>query len=450
MSIQNRCSILLLLIWGLAAPALADDASVPTDTSVGAVSTELNLAYEDRIAELERVVQVMASELQRTREDIAVPEDAELKSSYGMGPAASKVYGLARGLSIGGYGEAFYRKYVGDKTSEQDTTDFLRAVMYFGYKFSDSIIFNSEFEIEHADEIFVEFAHLDFMWKDWMNMRAGMMLIPVGFLNLMHEPTTYYGVNRPDVERFIIPSTWRENGIGIFGNLSEDLSYKLYALNSFDNTGFSPSGIRGGRQKGSKALAEHIAFMGRLDWTLLDGLLVGASFWTGKTGQNQSLKGVNMPYAWLTLFEVHAQYQWRNLWLRGLFTQTFMPNADNLTEALQAAYLIDDDVGLSPTQALAEEMLGAYGEIAVDIMPFFGETVKYLAPFYRFEYYDTQYKMASGFNDLEDDSFQVISHTVGIQFKPIPNVVIKGDYRNRDSKRGKIADEINLGIGYVF
>ncbi len=450
MSIQNRCSILLLLICGLVAPALADDASVPTDASVGTASTAANLDYEDRIAELERVVQALASELQRTREDITVPEDVELKSSYGMGPAASKVYGLSRGLSIGGYGEAFYRNYVGDKTSEKNNTDFLRAVMYFGYKFSDSIVFNSEFEIEHADEIFVEFAQLDFMWKEWMNARAGMLLVPVGFLNMMHEPTTYYGVNRPDVERFILPSTWRENGVGIFGNLSEDLSYKLYALNSFDNTGFSPSGIRGGRQKGSKALAEHIAFMGRLDWTPLDGLLVGGSFWTGKTGQNQSLKGVNVPDAQLTLFEVHAQYQWRNLWLRGLFTQTFMQDADDLTQALQSAYLIDNSVGLSPTQALAKEMLGAYGEIAVDILPFFGETVKYLAPFYRFEYYDTQYKMASGFSNLEDDSFQVTSHTVGIQFKPIPNVVIKGDYRNRDSKRGKIADEINFGIGYVF
>ncbi len=450
MSIQNRCSILLLLSCGLAAPALADNGSVGTAASVEAVSTESDLAYADRIAELERVVQALASELARTREDIAVPEDAELKSSYGMGPAASKVYGLSRGLSIGGYGEAFYRNFISDKTSEQDTIDFLRAVLYLGYKFSDSIVFNSEIEIEHANEISVEFAHLDFMWKDWANARAGMMLVPVGFLNEMHEPTTFFGVNRPDVERFIIPSTWRENGIGLFGSFGEDWSYKLYALNSFDNTGFSPSGIRGGRQKGSKALAEHIAFTGRLDWTPLDGLLLGASFWTGKTGQNQSLKGVNLPDAWLTLFEVHAQYQWRNLWLRGLFTQTFMPGADDLTEALQAAHGIDDSVGLSPTQALAEQMLGAYGEIAVDIMPFFGETVKYLAPFYRFEYYDTQYEMASGFNSLEDDSFQVISHTVGIQFKPIPNVVIKGDYRNRDSKRGKIADEINLGIGYVF
>ena len=115
MSIQNRCSILLLLSCGLAAPALADNGSVGTAASVEAVSTESNLAYEDRIAELERVVQALATELARTREDIAVPEDAELKSSYGMGPAASKVYGLSRGLSIGGYGEAFYRNFVGDK-----------------------------------------------------------------------------------------------------------------------------------------------------------------------------------------------------------------------------------------------------------------------------------------------------------------------------------------------
>ena len=85
-------------------------------------------------------------------------------------------------------------------------------------------------------------------------------------------------------------------------SFGEDWSYKFYALNSFDNTGFSPSGIRGGRQKGSKALAEHIALTGRLDWTPLDGLLVGASFWTGNTGQNQSLEGVNVPDASLDTF----------------------------------------------------------------------------------------------------------------------------------------------------
>ena len=234
MSKLTRCLVALSSVW-LAAPALADEAAAVSDT---------DLLYEDRIAELERTVKVLAEELERTRADVTVPEEPELKSSYGMGPAASKVYQLARGLSIGGYGEAFYRNYVADQTKESDTADFLRAVLYFGYKFTERIVFNSEIEIEHADEIFLEFAALDFFLKDWANVRAGLLLMPVGFLNEIHEPPFFYGVNRPDVERFIIPTTWRENGVGLFGNLGEQLEYKLYAVNGFDGSGFSSSGLR--------------------------------------------------------------------------------------------------------------------------------------------------------------------------------------------------------------
>ncbi len=56
--------------------------------------------------------------------------------------------------------------------------------------------------------------------------------------------------------------------------------------------------------------------------------------------------------------------------------------------------------------------------------------------------------MPSGF--IPDESKAIQVHTVGLQFKPIPNVVLKADYRNRSAKEGKIADELNLGIGYVF
>ena len=111
----------------------------------------------------------------------------------------------------------------------------------------ESIVFNSEIEIEHADEIFLEFATLDFLWKDWVNARAGLMLLPIGFLNEIHEPPFFFGVNRPDVERNIIPSTWRENGVGLFGSWDDLVHYKLYVVNGLNAAGFTSSGLRGGR-----------------------------------------------------------------------------------------------------------------------------------------------------------------------------------------------------------
>ena len=433
MAILARClTLLLALAW--AGPAQADEAFAGT-----APPSDRDLEYEDRIAELERTVRVLADELERTRMDVTVPEDPELKSSYGLGPAASKVYGVARGLSIGGYGEAFYRNYVSDKQpGDSDTADFLRAVLYFGYKFTDSIIFNSEIEIEHADEIFLEFATIDFLLRDYANIKVGLMLVPMGFVNEIHEPTFYFGVNRPDVERFLIPSTWRENGVGLFGNLGELFSYKLYAVNGLDATGFDASGIRGGRQKGSKALVENIAAVGRLDFMPMEGVLLGASFYAGNSGQNQT----GIPDSFTTLYDIHAQYQWRNLWLRALGTQVFVSQADDLTGALQAS----GDIGA--TEAIASVMMGGYGEVAYDIWGFLSETPRSLEPFYRFEWYDTQFDMPSGFD--RDRSKRITSHTIGFSFKPIPNVVVKADYRNRDAQQGQIADEFNLGIGYVF
>lgn len=430
-----RCLLIATLL--LTVPPLA--AAEPAE--------EQSLAYEDRIAELERTVAVLADELERTRREVVVPEETGLESVYGLGPAASKVYDLTRGLSIGGYGELNYEALVNDQGTARNTADALRGVLYFGYKFTDSIVFNSEIEIEHADEIALEFATLDFLFRDWLNVRTGLMLLPIGFLNEIHEPPFFYGVNRPDVERVIIPSTWAENGVGIFGSLGESLHYKLYAVNGMDASGFSASGLRGGRQGGGEALAEDIAFAGRVDWAPLPGTLVGVSAYHGKSGQNQALPmlgggaTVGFPDVETTLFDVHAQLKHRGLHLRGLFTMAFLDNAALLTAARAAT-----DASFSG--AIAEQMLGGYAEIAYDLWPFFSESERSFEPFYRFEHYDTQYRLPDGF--LRDRSKRIDSHTIGFNFKPIPNVVIKADYRNRDADLGRVADELNLGVGYVF
>ena len=207
----------------LATAGLATAASGTTDDELR--------QRDDTIAELVRKVDVLTDEVATLRTQVAVPEQEELKSAYGLGPAASKVYGVTRGLSIGGYGEANYvNELGGNDADDPDRADALRSVLYLGYKFSESIVFNSEIEFEHATtedpnngegpgSVSVEFAALDFLWKPELNARAGLLLIPMGFLNEVHEPPFFYGVRRPEVERVVLPSTWRENGVGVFGNL---------------------------------------------------------------------------------------------------------------------------------------------------------------------------------------------------------------------------------------
>jgi hypothetical protein len=411
---------------------------------------------DDTIAELVRKVDVLTDEVASLRTQVAVPEEAELKSAYGFGPAASKVYGVTRGLSIGGYGEANYINFIGDEEDDDlDRADALRTVLYFGYKFSDSIVFNSEIEFEHATtedpnngedggSVSVEFAALDFLWRPELNARAGLLLVPMGFINEVHEPPFFYGVQRPEVERRILPSTWRENGVGVFGQLGESLEYRAYALSGFNAQNFSDAGIRDGRQNGSHSLSEDIAFVTRLDWTpdAVPGFLLGGAFYVGDSGQDVELDGEDVPDARLWIAEGHAQYQSGPFHARGLFAFSSLSDARELTDVLSA----DPDF----EGPVADEMLGGYAEVAYDLYPsLFGSEDKRLEPFVRVEYVDTQYDVPSGFEPNRDRAYWV--HAGGLSFYPHPNVVLKLEYRNLNTRgQGERADELGLGMGFAF
>jgi hypothetical protein len=430
----------------------------------GSAETDAERADNDRIAELERKVELLAEELERQRTTSAVPDDAELKSEWGLGPAASKIYGITQGLSLGGYAEAKYTGYVSDKGESRNNADFVRAVLYVGYKFTDWLVFNSEIEFEHATtsqdgSVSVEFATLDFLWRDELNARLGLMLLPMGFVNEIHEPPFYYGNNRPEAERRIIPSTWRENGGGIFGSLLGDmLQYNIYAVNGFDATGFDQRGFRGGRQKGSEALAEDIALVAGLDVTPLPELLVGGSVYVGESGQNQDVSvmlpggGVDsrfVPDARTVIYEFHAQLHTHGLKARGLITKAHVNQAGKLSDTLQPVTAGGGIGEIGAGKAVANEMFGAYAEAGYDVWRLFApDSEVSLEPFYRYEFVDTQYDVPSGY--AKDSTQRNTFHTVGMSLKPIPQVVLKVDYRNRDNRGGSQADEVNLGFGLVF
>jgi len=451
------------------APSRVSAVFVTTSSSALAAtdSADQITAQGDRIAELERTVAVLADELERTRREAAIPEEQSLSSKFGLGPAAAKIYDLARGLSIGGYGEGYYTAVVGDKGDEKNHADQLRTVLYTGYKFTDNIVFNSEIEFEHATteatetseggSVSVEFAYLDFRLRDWANLRAGLVLVPMGFINLIHEPVSYFGVHRPEIERQILPSTWRENGVGVLGTLFEQVDYQAFVINGFNAEGFDSSGLRDGRQNGSEALAENLAFVARVDWTPVSQLLVGGSVYYGKSGQNQDVTvsgafptyTVEIPDTPTTVWEVHAQYEDYGLHVRSLFTMAEIGDSGDLTSALAPVGPGGGIGKLDAGEAVGGEMLGVYGEIAYDVLPLiFPDTEMTFEPFFRYSYYDTQRDMPSGFSS--DKSKEIEIFTVGFSFQPIPRVVIKADYRNRIAKSGGLPDEFNLGVGFVF
>jgi len=397
------------------------------------------------VKNLERKTDVLSQEVEKLRTNLSIPEEAKYKSMYGLGPAASKIYQVGKGLSIGGYGEANYQANVGDKAENVDNADLERLVLYAGYKFTDNILFNSEIEFEHATtgegdeekgEVSVEFAALDFFIDPIANIRAGLVLMPMGFINQIHEPPFFFGNNRPEVERRIIPSTWREVGVGLFGQITPELTYTTYVVNGLNAEEFGSDGIREGRGGGSNAKAENFAYVGRLDYSpsVLPGFNVGGSAYVGNAGQNQSFAG-QTPDVFTQLYEAHAQWKYRGLEWRALGSWGHIDDAEILSAV--------------KGETIGSENYGWYTEIGYDVMPhFIQDTAQYLAPFFRYEKMDTIAKAPNGFADDLSQDREI--YQFGLQYKPIPNVVIKADYRNRSAKRGSLSDDFNLGVGFIF
>jgi len=243
---------------------------------------------EERVKVLEEQNQVLTEEALASQSDGFTLTDTE-KSYHGMGPAASKVYYSKNPLSIGGYGEMYYANPEG----KDDYADVYRFIAYFGYKFNDWVILNTEIEFEHGanaedgGEVVIEFMYLDFLLSQEANLRLGHVLVPMGLINLRHEPILFNTVQRPEVEKLLIPSTWHENGALVYGKFEDiDLEYTAGVINALNvNNEYTIEGkskwIRKGRLGASKNAQFDPAFVGRADYTGVNGLMVGASVYYG-------------------------------------------------------------------------------------------------------------------------------------------------------------------------
>ncbi len=402
-------------------------------SSVQAQSPEVeerldNLESENQ--ELRRRIDVLSTELEGFElGDLFLPVG---DSVYGLGPSASKIYRKDQGISIGGYGEALYERRNGGRTDE---FDFVRSVLYFGYKYNDNWVFNSEIEFEHAStaangSVSVEFAYLDYLYTDAVNFRGGMVLVPMGFLNELHEPSTFLGATRPLTETRIMPSTWRENGVGVFGDAGP-ISYRSYIVNGFDGMDFSASGLRGGRQRGSEALAEDLAFVARADWTDTPGFLAGASVYYGNAGQDQAGLGSTGTM----VYEAHAEYKAKGWWLRALAA---MAEVDDVAE-LNAAN------GFVGNQSVGEELQGYYLEAAYDVMGLLDpESQMSIYPYVRWENVDTQAEVPTGFASNPANDVEVT--TLGLNIQPLSSIVFKIEFQDFDDGD----DQANFSLGYTF
>jgi hypothetical protein len=339
--------------------------------------------------------------------------------------------------TIGGYGELHYNEPEG---STKGQLDFHRFVIYLNHEFNDWIGFYSETELEHTLSgegesggiVALEQAYLELRTWKALGFRAGILLAPVGIINQVHEPPTFNGVERPRFHSIILPTTWREAGLGIFGHVLDNLNYQLYVMSSFKAEGFTASnGLRGGRQRAFNASTADMALTGRVEYMPLLGLNLGASFFTGGvTGGNDILGD-----AAVTVLAGDLRYGIGNLNLRGEAAMISIADADRINAVFG--------------KSVADQLNGYYFEAAYNILPHLAaETEQQLHLFGRYEKNNTQAEV-TGFTASEANDRTDI--TVGLTYKPVSNVVFKIDYQIFDDARDTDArGQFNAGIGYAF
>ena len=364
---------------------------------------------QQKLEATEQKVMVTEQKVEETAEEIEAAAEA-IEVAQASGSAQSFI----DKTSVGGYGELHYNSKDGD-----DSIDFHRFVLYFGHEFNDNIRFFSELELEHAflsdsgssnGEVELEQAWIEMDINDSHRIRAGIDVLPIGIINLTHEPNTFYGVERNEVEKRIIPATWWEAGVSLNGELAPGWNYNVVLHSGLSTT----SSIRSGRQKVAKANADHPATTASLRYTGIPGLEVGGAF----NYQSDITAGATTASNSATLFEGHVDWKHNSGFaVRALYTQWDLDTQLSIAgDNTQNGYYIEP--------AYRFPLSFILGEFGV------------FARWSELDYGDTKEEERIG---------------VGFNYWPVAEVAFKFDYTNvDDTDANTTTNSFNLGLGYQF
>jgi hypothetical protein len=346
--------------------------------------------------------------------------------------------------TIGGYGEVHYTNATGSDTPGEVNVS--RFVVFLAHSFSERIAFRSELEVEDAKiaggeaggEVALEQLYLDYTFSPAATLRAGLVLPPIGILNETHEPPTFNGVERPAFDHDVIPSTWRDIGVGMVGSIpgSSGLNYRVFLLNGLVAEGFSAEeGIRGGRQEGREASFANPSLTGRLEWAR-PGLRIGGSFWYGGSSAADPALGDGTFDNAVALVSADARYDVGPFMFRGVVANVSISDVEEINSAFAGA--------------VGSRIAGGYVEGAYNLLAALSPaSTQRLNAFIRHERYNTQAGVPDGVT--RDDALARRITTLGLSYKPVYNVVFKGDYQLRRNRAGVGEDEqLALGVGYQF
>lgn len=359
-------------------------------------------------------------------------------------------------LVLGGYGEVHYNQPLEGSTHNNGKLDVHRVVMLFGYNFTDKTQFITELEFEHVKEVYVEQAFLQHKLNSYINLRGGLMLVPMGIINEYHEPNTFNGVERPLIDKYISPTTWREIGIGATGNiLPATLKYQVYIMNGFNSYDGSAhlsgkNGLRKGRQKGAESFSSAPNLTGKVEYYGIKGLNIGLSGYFGKT-QSTLYNGIeknddaavamaDSSVVGVSMLGLDTRYTISGLQLRGQLYYTSLANSEQYNVFTADADGTLNDVGSS--------MVGYYAELAYNVLRPINAKMQ-LLPFVRYEFLNTHNSVES--NISKNLSYEKHAITTGLTLKLTKGAVAKADVQFvKDAASDKYTKTFNAGIGVMF
>ena len=378
----------------------------------------------------EQQAEIEALKAQLRQTDTKVAETATaveatasaVETAAGQSERSAKVADWADHTQLGGYGEIHYNN---KKNGQTDELDAHRFVMFLSHDFSDKVHFFSEVELEHAvashqdsGEVELEQAYVQWDYAERQNARFGQFLMPVGILNETHEPPAFYGVERNPVERLIIPTTWREDGVLLGGEIVPGLHYDagVHSGLKTDIAGEAPFDVAESHQEGAHAVAEDLAYTGRLKYTGLAGLELGLAV-DYETDMTQGLSpGADKASA--LLYETHGIYQLGPFGLRALYARWQIDGA----QAKALGKDVQKGWYLEPSWRLTQK----------------------LGFFARYSEWDTA---AGRHADAGHANTDVEELAFGVNYWLVENVVLKADRINQHNGDG---DGFNLGLGWSF
>jgi len=398
-------------------------------------------------------------------------------------------YGFEK-FRIGGYGEAvaafknyginrFYGGANGNSETHRNSISIPRVVVAGDYRFNKhwavgmEIEFESggtgsafeientengeyETEVEKGGEVAIEQFHLTYRLNNSFSVRAGHMVVPVGLNNAHHEPILFFGTVRPEGETSIIPNTWHETGVSIEGQLGRrwaSFDYQAMVVEGLNANGFDRNNWAKGGKQGifEEDNFTSPAYVARVNYRGVPGLRLGASFYychnAGSNSDKPQTYNFSVP---VTIWSVEAQYQNRWITARGNILQGHLGNSSQLSAKNSR---LSNQSPYTRTAPIAEKAVSYSAEAGLRLRSFFASgRMPDIVPFARYEYYNPQEKVVVDqySSTAADQRLKTSMWVAGINYRPIPSIVIKADYTTRRIGDGKYNNENEFAIGIAY